>query len=130
MAIGKRIQQRMDDLGWGRDGRRRLMMAVPGLTPQALSNLITRDSKRSEWDLAIARALGVSVLWLVYGDDAYATNGTIKAIQCREPTNHILERLMTVCAALGKEDQAMVLGFASGLSRHTTDDLASKNAAK
>lgn len=66
MNIGGRIAQRLTALGWE---RKELLSRVPDLTPQALSNLITRDSKRSEWDEAIAQALGVSVLWLVYNYD-------------------------------------------------------------
>jgi len=67
MNIGKRIEQRLADLKWE---RKNLLEALPDLSPQALSNLIVRDSKRSEWDVQIAKALGVSVTWLVYGDDA------------------------------------------------------------
>ncbi len=71
MNIGKRIEKRLADLSWE---RKKLLDALPDLSPQALSNLIVRDSKRSEWDVQIANALGVSVLWLVYGDDAkYST---------------------------------------------------------
>lgn len=59
MAIGKRIEIMLTKLGWERTD---LMGRVPNLTPQALSNLIRRDSKRSEWDEAIANALGVDVI--------------------------------------------------------------------
>lgn len=52
MAIGKRITERLGQLTWE---RKDLMAKIPALSPQALSNLITRDSKRSEWDVAIAR---------------------------------------------------------------------------
>lgn len=64
MAIGARIQQKLNELGWE---RKDLLEAVDGLTQQALSNLIRRDSKRSEWDEAIACALGMHVMELVYG---------------------------------------------------------------
>jgi hypothetical protein len=64
MNLGKRIQQRLNDLGWK---QRDLLDKVPDLSPQALSNMIRRDSSRSDWDEAIAEALGVSILWLVYG---------------------------------------------------------------
>jgi hypothetical protein len=64
MNMGKRIQQRLNELHWS---RKDLLCRVPDLTAQALSNLIVRDSKRSEWDEIIAEALGVTVLWLVYG---------------------------------------------------------------
>lgn len=67
MNLGKRIEKTLGDL---RLERKDLLARVPDLTPQALSNLICRDSKRSEWDEAIAKALGVSVLWLVYGKPA------------------------------------------------------------
>lgn len=64
MNIGARIKQRLEIIG---KDRQWLLAKLPDLSPQALSNLIIRDSKRSEWDEAIADALGVSVLWLVYG---------------------------------------------------------------
>lgn len=64
MNMGKRIESKLSTLGWKRQD---LLSRVPDLTAQALSNLIRRDSKRSEWDEAIANALGVSILWLVYG---------------------------------------------------------------
>lgn len=64
MAIGKRIEQRLEELGLNRSD---LLHKLPDLTAQALSALIRRDSKRSEWDEKIADALGLSVLDLVYG---------------------------------------------------------------
>jgi len=64
MAIGKRIEQRLEELGLNRSD---LLNKLPDLTAQALSALIRRDSKRSEWDEKIADALGLSVLDLVYG---------------------------------------------------------------
>ena len=74
MGIGSRIKSRLDELGWQ---RKHLYDALPDLTAQALSNLIVRDSARSEWDERIAAALGVSVLWLVYGRETeYAKNDT------------------------------------------------------
>ena len=70
MNIGGRIVKRLKELNWD---RRDLLDRVPDLTPQALSNLINRDSVRSEWDERIADALGVSVLWLVYDRDSDET---------------------------------------------------------
>lgn len=64
MNIGGRILLRLAELGWERND---LLAKLPDLTPQNLSQLIVRDSKRSEWDEAIAEALGVHVMWLVYG---------------------------------------------------------------
>lgn len=94
MAIGKRIEQRLNDLKWK---RRDLMDRVPDLTPQALSNLINRDSARSEWDMQIAEALGVSVMWLVYGiDQTYATVDrapNVTTLEIREPGLTELEAL-------------------------------------
>lgn len=74
MGIGTRIEERLTALGWK---RKQLYDALPDLSPQALSNLIRRDSARSEWDERIAGALNVSVLWLVYGKETqYQKNGT------------------------------------------------------
>lgn len=66
MNIGGRIEKQLSALNWE---RKDLLARVPDLTAQALSNLIRRDSVRSEWDEVIADALGVSVMWLVYGKD-------------------------------------------------------------
>jgi hypothetical protein len=84
MAIGKRIEQRLNDLNWK---RRDLMDRVPDLTPQALSNLINRDSARSEWDLQIADALGDQT----YAAVDHAPNVT--TLELREPGLHELEAL-------------------------------------
>lgn len=75
MNIGKRIEQRLNELNWE---RKDLLAKVPDLSTAALSNLIRRDSKRSEWDERIARALEVSVMWLVYGKetDVYPSGTT------------------------------------------------------
>ena len=73
MNIGGRIQQRLEALGWK---QKDLLDRVPGLSAQSLSNLIRRDSVRSELDVVIAEALGVSVMWLVYGDDQSAIETT------------------------------------------------------
>lgn len=70
MALGKRIADRLDALEMTRN---QLLDKVDGLTAQALSNLIVRDSRRSEWDELIADALGVSVMWLVYGKECTQT---------------------------------------------------------
>lgn len=64
MNLGKRIEKRLGELGWERND---LLRRVPGLTAQSLSALITRDSRRSEHDVAIANVLGVSLVWLVSG---------------------------------------------------------------
>jgi hypothetical protein len=66
MNIGGRILIRLGELGWERSD---LLAKLPELSPQNLSQLIVRDSKRSEWDEAIAKALGVHVMWLVYGKE-------------------------------------------------------------
>lgn len=69
MNIGGRIEKRLKELDWQRSD---LLAKVPDLSPQALSNLIRRDSVRSEWDEVIADALGVTVTWLVYGKEERA----------------------------------------------------------
>lgn len=64
MALGARIKEARDDLGWDQAA---LCARVPGLSQQALSNLETRDSKTSEFAVRIADALGVSIRWLLDG---------------------------------------------------------------
>lgn len=82
MAIGKRIVERLEALGWSRTD---LLCRVPDLTAQALSNLIRRDSVRSEWDERISDALGVSVTWLVYGKTTDVAR--------QEPSNYSVVKL-------------------------------------
>lgn len=55
MNLGKRIEERLNELKWGRS---KLYELVPELSPAALSALIKRDSKRCELDVKIAKALG------------------------------------------------------------------------
>lgn len=85
MAIGSRIVERLTELHWERND---LMEKVDGLTPQALHNLIKRDSKRSEWDEAIAEAMGVTVLWLVYGKDTAYREGNVTVLTAAEKPAH------------------------------------------
>lgn len=116
MNLGKRIEHRLKELGWE---RKALYDAIPELTPQALSNLIKRDSKRSEWDTQIAHALHVSVLWLVYGDETpYRNSGPASELQANEPaTVHEFHSPQTsavvkIMASLNPERQNEVLAFA------------------
>jgi transcriptional regulator with XRE-family HTH domain len=64
MAIGKRVQECLDELGIKQS---ELCSRVDGLEAQALSQLIKRDSQRSSFAGQIADALGVNLRWLVDG---------------------------------------------------------------
>jgi transcriptional regulator with XRE-family HTH domain len=64
MALGKRIEEELSRQGWKQSD---LAARVPGLSQQAISNLITRDSATSEFAIRIADAFGVSVRWLLDG---------------------------------------------------------------
>ena len=65
MNLGKRIELRLEELEWD---RKALFELVPELTPASLSAMIRRDSKRSELDVQIAKALGVRLEWLNEGE--------------------------------------------------------------
>jgi hypothetical protein len=99
MAIGKRIEQRLEALEWK---QRDLIERVEGLTPQALWNLIKRDSVRSEWDVEIAKALQCSVMWLVYGveDAPYQIDATPSQVpsiaRARDAADEIAELVRTM----------------------------------
>lgn len=74
MNMGKRIDQRLKELGWQQVDL--LNAVVPllkdgdrPLTAGNLWNMIDRDSVRSQWSEVIAQALGVTHSWLVYGTD-------------------------------------------------------------
>ncbi len=112
MAIGKRIVERLVSLGWSRND---LMTKVPDLTPQALSNLIKRDSARSEWDMEIAEALGVSVLWLVYGiDTTYQAADNVVRLEAREPAPlpYPFNKLIDAAEKLTYDGQILLVGRA------------------
>lgn len=106
MAIGKRIEEMLGRLKWQRSD---LMARVPTLTAQALSNLIRRDSARSEWDEQIADALGVSVLWLVYGKDAsYPKTQKVTDLKTREPDT--IDRAAAIMATMSRDGQLVAIG--------------------
>lgn len=109
MAIGKRIEERLSKLGMD---RAQLMEKLPSLTPQALSNLIRRDSKRSEWDEAIADALGVSVLWLVYGYDHSYSKANVRNMPVKEPAAlpSNIAKAVELLRTTSKEGQLIALG--------------------
>ncbi len=104
MNIGGRIQQRLEALGWK---QRDLLDRVPDLSAQSLSNIIRRDSKRSELDVVIAGALGVSVQWLVYGEESPARdieqpgdNAVLSDLAALEPEDADVWRAQIRAAAI------------------------------
>lgn len=109
MALGKRIQQRLTDLGWE---RKDLLAKVPGLSPASLSNLITRDSRRSEFDVLIAGALGISVLELVYGETTpYPPQDNVVPLQASEPRGAIVE-LIAIAETMSERGIIELIGAA------------------
>lgn len=87
MGIGKRIEERLVELGLRRRDLqdRAAARCDVSLSDQTLSNLIKRDSARSESDWAIARALDTSVLWLVYGDERFRNRDPQTSLLAQEP---------------------------------------------
>lgn len=106
MALGKRIADRLQELG---KPRRWLLEKVDGLTDQALSDLIRRDSRRSEWDEKIAAALGVSVGWLVYGH--YRDGGNIErlVVSDGEHAPHV-RNAINLLLSMSREGQYVAVG--------------------
>lgn len=116
MNLGKRIEYRLDQLHWE---RKELFDRIPELSAQALSNLINRDSKRSERDVKIADALKVSVLWLVYGEESeYEQTIGKQPLQANDsaaPTSLTTPQTAAVIKIMGglnPERQNEVLAFA------------------
>lgn len=109
MNIGKRIEERLKSLNWE---RRDLLDRVDGLTAQALSNLIRRDSKRSEWDEAIANALGIDVLWLVYGKagNALRQMPEIYEITPKSKRQKLTEEISTALEKINEDGLIFALG--------------------
>lgn len=88
------------------------MAKVPDLTPQALSNLIRRDSKRSEWDEDIAAALEVSVTWLVYGKDFTYSKANVRDLPAREPDPVLpnIAKAIEILKSTSNDGQLIALG--------------------
>ena len=116
MAIGKRIEETLTTLGWERAD---LMAKIPTLTPQALSNLIRRDSKRSEWDEEIAKALGVSVLWLVYGQEHIYEHPKVRGFPAREPDPlpDPIGKIVSTLHSMSRDGQLVALGRVEELAK-------------
>jgi|JI6StandDraft_1071083.scaffolds.fasta_scaffold827605_1 hypothetical protein len=118
MNIGTRIVERLNELGWQ---RKDLLEALPELTPQALSALITRGSKRSELDEYIASGLGVSVMWLVYGHkDDDDKSGNVSRLN---PINPLVKELVEVAESISDRGIAELIGRAKEVSlQHPRDN--------
>ena len=64
MALGKRIAERLAEL----DKSQTWLAERSGVDEGTISALITRDSQRSQFAPALARALGVDLLWFMTGE--------------------------------------------------------------
>lgn len=121
MNIGTRIVARLSELGWK---RRDLLDALPDLTPQALSALIKRGSKRSELDEYIAGGLGVSVMWLVYGrEEEPSAFGNVSRFS---PTNPLIKELADVAESISDRGIVELIGRAKEISLQYPRDKGSK----
>lgn len=115
MNIGKRIEQKLIELGWE---RKDLLVRVDGLSVQALSNLIRRGSKKSEWDEKIADALGVSVLWLVYGKSTTELRqpSVVYTIEPESKRDTVKNKITAALDGISDDGLLMLLGKAEEIS--------------
>lgn len=123
MNLGKRIEARLAELKWSRN---QLLDRVPELSAQALSNLIRRDSRRSEWDEQIAKALGVTVLWLVYGYEDQVRVEEKAAVYDFQPAP--IKAVVEIMNKLEPERQNEVIAFAE--ERLTLQQINTRNSTK
>jgi len=124
MNLGSRIKKRLEQLGWERS---RLIELVPDLTPANLSALIRRDSKRSEFDEEIAKALGVSLLWLVYGHDEEREPPRLEAMEARRAYGPPAltddeQLLLTAYRAASDDAKSAVLIWAKSVTPPSTNE--------
>lgn len=107
MNLGKRIAWRLDDLGKRRGF---LLDAVPDLSPQRLSALISRDSKRCELDVQIAKALGVRLEWLNNGElpmeatDIVESSSDMRSTVALKPLSKRDVRIASIIELMHKTD--------------------------
>lgn len=120
MNIGGRISKRLEDLGWERSD---LLAKIPELSPQNLSQLIVRDSKRSEWDEAIADALKVSVMWLVYGKEEKSEEGhdaqtNVTEVAFKSEKERLVDEMMDLMGTADEMGCVAMLAAAREALRH------------
>lgn len=127
MNIGKRIVERLAELKWQ---RRDLLDAVDDLSAQALSNLIVRDSKRSEWDQQIAKALGVSVMWLVYGEESSHTDHIDDSPELAKVHDFHGEKTQSVIEIMAQLDEGRKADVLTYAKERLTLQLADQNSTK
>lgn len=115
MALGKRIAARLTELGWK---QRDLLDRIPTLSPQALSNLIRRDSVRSEYDQLLAEALDMDLFELVYGRKAqpYPPTPGIIQLKAREKTKGPIDELMAIAENMSERGVIELIGQARMLA--------------
>lgn len=70
MNMGARIKELLKARGWKQSD---LLERVPDLDAKSLSAVINRDSRFSEYALGIAKGLGVSLDYLIFGVEDHAT---------------------------------------------------------
>lgn len=111
MALGKRIAARLTELGWK---QRDLLDRIPTLSPQALSNLIRRDSVRSEWDELIAEALNMDLFELVYGrkQAPYPPAPEVVPLKARQKTKGPLDDLVDIAETMSERGVLELVGQA------------------
>lgn len=68
--MGARIQQKMDDIGLSQEQ----LADMVGISQNSISKIIRGITQRSKSTPKIAKALGVSEVWLVYGDGIPTSN--------------------------------------------------------
>ena len=135
MNIGGRVKQRMDELGLTVPD---VVARVPNgvVSSQALWALIKRDSIRSEFDVILAKTLGVSPIWLVYGDPGMQDPAFfIYPPRANDPPNDppnvhqlpanwyaddTIHKTAEIMKTLDAEAQSRVYGYASGLAAAQT----------
>lgn len=77
VRLGRRIQMRLDELGWKQSD---LLARVPGLGKGTLSAMIVNNRVASEWSDEIAEALGVEHRWLQKGVEPKLRSGWAPAL--------------------------------------------------
>lgn len=87
MGMGKRIQEALDHLKL----KQAWLVEAAGIDTGALSALIRRDSKRSEFSGQIADALGVHHRWLQSGEGAMWRELDYRNAALKRPALHLVQ---------------------------------------
>lgn len=121
MNMGARIKGLLAERGWKQAD---LLERVPEMDAGALSAIINRDSRFSEYALGISKAFGVSLDYLIFGIEDQPAKTVTQVTDSTAPlnTDDVCE-LLTLYGACDEAGRAFVRDAARARVKHASSAL-------